>query len=261
MLGVHEHAIYFLNTFAQNESIPHALLFTGFDESRKKDIAIKFIQHVLHEDKKDFAHSMRKVCICKSCHLVSRNFHPDFTIINDDPITIERIRDLKHKFTQSPLIGCINSVIISAGGSMRAEAANALLKMLEEPEGNALFILLAKSRSSVLSTIASRTLEIRFAQPSSHLEEQSNLQNVNIFEKGSVTEKFFFAQRFHLKNSGELIKNLDSWIIFLRKHYLCKNGSKITADKIKKILRLKQIIATTNANPQLLLEELFLSLS
>lgn len=243
-----------LARLARSGNLPHALLFTGYDFTSKQEIALKLARQLFHENTQDFD-EMPNVCSCNSCNLISQGMHPDFSLLDASPISIEQIRKLKTKFAATPLISRRKIALLQNCESMHAEAANAFLKLLEEPSGNSLFILLAKSRASVLTTIASRSFEVRFQAPQVALNPAAH-PSLRIFNNGSLREKFWEAKKYNLENRSELLHLIDSWLIGLRPQMLKRSER---AQTIKKILRLKHVIATTNANPRLLLEEFFVA--
>jgi hypothetical protein len=223
-----------LKKFAQNDNVPHALLFTGGDTASKKRAALDFIGSLIPAQAAVW----------------------DLFCIDDPVISIEKIRELKQRFLTSPIAGSRKTALIVNAGEMRHEAANALLKLLEEPSGESLLILIAPSRSSVLSTISSRALEIKFPRIDRYGEvEEADMAMAEVFRKGTLCEKFRAAQKYTLHNKPELLSVLDAYLV-----NICR---KISAGEVinfafsKKVFRLRKVILSTNANPQLLLEELF----
>lgn len=85
---------------------------------------------------------------------------PDLPVTNYHPIEI--IYWLKTEMSYKPVIGRNKIVIIVEADRMRSETANALLKTLEEPQQDTLFILTAERIASILPTILSRCQIIRF---------------------------------------------------------------------------------------------------
>lgn len=245
--------IKLLSRLAESGNIPHALLFTGRDTDKKNAVALKFAKWLLHShgDFKDFYESE---CDCVICSSISQATYPDFFVLGKSPVEISEIRRLKEKFSSSPFISDRKIAVIFNAETLRIEAANSLLKLLEEPQGNALIILVAPVRSLVLPTIASRAVEIRFSSDIAFriLPETSGLEN-----PGMIFDKFSMAKKYSLENKSELVALLDAWITRMREDLLT-DFSKSKIDYIKKILKVKQIVMTTNANPALLLEEVFL---
>jgi len=264
-------SIDLLSRLSSNGNLPHALFFAGLDTGNKQDIALKFSKWLLHPGRSNalpgdskFSEFYSRECACDSCSQISYGTHPDFLLLDNSPIQIDEIRSLKSKFSFSPLVSDRKIAIVNNAGAMTNQAANSLLKLLEEPKGNVLLILIASFRSRVLSTIASRTLEIRFpsniSSPSGGRKENipvKHTEAVRVLQGGMLYDKFAFAKKYNLENKPELIEIIDMWLIKLRDKFL-KDPSRDNINFIKKILAVKKNITTTNANPQLLLEGAFL---
>jgi DNA polymerase III subunit delta' len=92
-----------------------------------------------------------------------RGLHPDLAEIVPQGAftTIGQVREIVRLAASRPFEGARRVFIVQAD-TLNVQAANALLKTLEEPEGEAVFVLLATSRESVLPTIISRAQAIRF---------------------------------------------------------------------------------------------------
>src|SRR5918912_2627959 len=92
-----------------------------------------------------------------------RGLHPDLTEIVPQGAftTIGQVREIVRLAASRPFEGTRRAFILRAD-TLNVQAANALLKTLEEPEGGAVFVLLATSREGVLPTVASRSQAVRF---------------------------------------------------------------------------------------------------
>jgi DNA polymerase-3 subunit delta' len=111
-------------------------------------------------------------------------------------ITVEEIRKLKSFFTLSAADGGWRVAIIDAADEMNTAAANALLKVLEEPPAKVLILLVSHQPSRLLPTIRSRcrTLRCTSLEPDAlqaalaqtGFETQSELQTISILADGSV---------------------------------------------------------------------------
>jgi len=116
---------------------------------------------------------------------------------------IETIRNLTQKTSISPLNSKYTTFLLKEAQNLTLEAQNALLKTLEEPEKRSRIIITTPSKYSVLSTIASRCLEV----------------TVNGAEEKSVTEaeieKYLSKYFFDRYESAEKL-NLDTWLAFWR---------------------------------------------
>ena len=92
-----------------------------------------------------------------------RGLHPDLYEVEPEGqfTTIGQIRAVVQGAASRPFEGA-RRVFMLRADTLNVQAANALLKTLEEPEGGAVFILLASSREGVLPTVASRAQAVRF---------------------------------------------------------------------------------------------------
>src|SRR5918998_197538 len=92
-----------------------------------------------------------------------RGLHPDLTEVMPEGAftTIGQVREVVRIAASRPFEGARRVFILQAD-TLNVQAANALLKTLEEPEGETVFVLLATSREGVLPTILSRAQALRF---------------------------------------------------------------------------------------------------
>lgn len=244
-----------LSKLVSSGNLPHALLFTGLCGSTKKEMALGFSRWLFH-GLGELSEFIEGNCACDSCDKIGMGIHPDFFVLDSSPVKIEEIRSLKNKLSSSPFFSDRKIAVISNAESMKVEAANSLLKLLEEPRGNALIILIAPFRSRLLPTIVSRALEVKF--PHTRADSSEFRETIEALERGSLHQKFAIAQRYNLQNKAELMRMLDAWIAKMRDGLFGECG-KNNLFSIKKILKVKKIILTTNASPELLIEEALLN--
>jgi DNA polymerase-3 subunit delta' len=98
-----------------------------------------------------------------------RGLHPDLSEIEPEGqfTTIGQVREVVRLAVSRPFEG-ERRVFTLWADTLNVQAANALLKTLEEPEGGAVFVLLAASREGVLPTIVSRAQVVRFDPVARH---------------------------------------------------------------------------------------------
>ncbi|MEM9878196.1 MAG: DNA polymerase III subunit delta' [Pseudomonadota bacterium] len=102
-----------------------------------------------------------------SAHMLAGS-HPDFRWIEPDPtkakaqITIEQIRTMAGMFLTTAGMGGWRIAVIDAADDMNRNAANAILKLLEEPPEKSLFFLISHAAGRLLPTIRSRCSILRF---------------------------------------------------------------------------------------------------
>ncbi len=101
---------------------------------------------------------------CAPCKKIAGNQHPD--IIHIQPrssiIAISQIRTMLETLALKPHEATQRVVILSEAQAMNPQAANALLKILEEPPNHTLLVLTANQPSNLLPTVASRCRHMRF---------------------------------------------------------------------------------------------------
>ncbi len=164
------------STQAFNQArLAHALLISGTEGLGKFAFAEALAQKILCAEKGNEACSQ-----CQSCLWFQANSHPDYFLVAPEEdkkqISIAQIRELTESLTKTPY-GSFQVVIIHPAEAMNRAAANALLKTLEEPNGQVFLLLVTDHPSSLLPTIRSRCLEFRAEQPTAEialawLEEQ-----------------------------------------------------------------------------------------
>ncbi len=101
---------------------------------------------------------------CKSCSLLTAGSHPDNYIL--EPIKVDQVRDLVSFAVQTAQMGGRKVVLIEPVESMNINAANALLKSLEEPSGETVLLLVSHQPSRLLLTIKSRCVQQACPLPS-----------------------------------------------------------------------------------------------
>ncbi|MDD0975484.1 DNA polymerase III subunit delta' [Pseudomonas fontis] len=107
---------------------------------------------------------------CKSCMLLAAGSHPDNYVLEpeeaDKPIKVDQVRDLVSFVVQTAQLGGRKVILIEPVEAMNINAANALLKSLEEPSGNTVLLLVSHQTSRLLPTIKSRCQQIACPLPS-----------------------------------------------------------------------------------------------
>ena len=153
--------------------LPHALLFTGVEGVGKAVFAEHFVRSLLcpkAATQGDACHQ------CHACRLVTGNTHPNVLRIipekEGQSIKIDQIREVTEFVSQSSLQGDYRIVIVNPANAMNANAANALLKTLEEPASGAILILISHQAARLPATILSRCQKINFTAPASALAQQ-----------------------------------------------------------------------------------------
>ena len=182
LLGHHKAKSLLQEAVAKNK-IGHAYLFRGIDGVGKKRAALTLAAYLncqTPEEGDACGH-------CPSCRKYISSNHPDLIHIAPDgaAIKIGQVRALKHQLAFPPLEAGVRVIILEDIHTMRREAANSLLKTLEEPPPNNILILTADDSGEILPTIISRCQVIPFG-PLDHEEMARVLMEENSLEKAQA---------------------------------------------------------------------------
>ena len=156
----HNDVIDKLRNIIKSGRIANAYIFAGASEVGKEFVAINFAKTLncteVNGDSCDQ---------CVSCRRINDRNHTDVRVIHPDgaKLKIEQMRFLKRQGSYKALESMYKIYIITEADKMTVEAANSILKTLEEPSGDSLFILLTSNYNSILPTIRSRCQLIRFS--------------------------------------------------------------------------------------------------
>lgn len=178
------------------DRVPHAILFHEDDGGGAFPLALAFLQYLFCKDR----HDGDSCGSCPSCGKIAKLIHPDVHFLfptaagvlseqymepfrklvaerpafreaeladalgiegKNSVIAVAESRRLLDKLSLSALEGGYRAVVIYLPERMNAEAANRLLKMIEEPPALTQFLLIAHQPERVLTTISSRCQRIR----------------------------------------------------------------------------------------------------
>jgi DNA polymerase III subunit delta' len=152
-------AVRFLRQLVQRQRVPHALLLTGMAGVEKAALAVEFAKLVNCHN----PHDGNCCAVCSACHKIQGGFHPDVVTVAPDGqfIKIEQVRAVKGQLRFRPFEGLKRVIIVQDAHRLREEAGNALLKILEEPPRDHIFVLLALDPQMLLPTLVSRCCQVR----------------------------------------------------------------------------------------------------
>lgn len=149
----HEYAVDLLKRSLESNRLAHAYLFVGPPRIGKTTLALFLAQAV------NCLHPESKPCgTCIACRKIQQSLHPDVRVIDEEggSIKINQIRELQSEATLSPFEGRQRVYILCDFQNATIEAANCLLKTLEEPPPRVMLILTATQAELLLPTIVSR---------------------------------------------------------------------------------------------------------
>ncbi|MDF9407102.1 MAG: DNA polymerase III subunit tau [Pelotomaculum sp. PtaB.Bin013] len=156
----HEQIIRALLNALLYDRVGHAYLFAGPEGVGKATTALAFARSLLcaGPDKGDACGS------CRACRQFEHANHPDLHCVRPEgsSIKIEQIRGIQRKVMFHSYQGGRKVIIIEQAEAMTSEAANCLLKTLEEPPDETVFILLTALPQILPSTVLSRCQQFNF---------------------------------------------------------------------------------------------------
>jgi DNA polymerase-3 subunit delta' len=161
MLG-HHWAVSLLKNNLARGRLRHAYLFAGPQGVGRRTLALRFAQAIncsQGAQKRDFCGE------CRSCKLFESMEHPDLSIVQAEVVggnlKVDQIRELQHSLYLTPYEADFRIAIILRFEEANQNAANALLKTLEEPPSQVVLMLTAQEPAALLPTIVSRCELIR----------------------------------------------------------------------------------------------------
>jgi DNA polymerase-3 subunit delta' len=124
--------------------------------------------------------------VCESCRRFERGTHPDLVEVRPEgtAIKIGQIRAIQEGISFPPLVGGRKLYLFDDADRLNLEAANALLKTLEEPPPHAVLILVAHRPHLLPETLRSRCQKVLFVPPS-----PEELERWLIEKKGRAPEE------------------------------------------------------------------------
>ncbi|OGY44232.1 MAG: DNA polymerase III subunit delta' [Candidatus Buchananbacteria bacterium RIFCSPHIGHO2_02_FULL_38_8] len=187
----HKNIISYLQGNIVVDKVSHAYLFLGPDHIGKTTLAKYFVNSLVCENlnHKDCAIPCGQ---CKCCQQVINKIHPDIVWVEREVdekngklrknISIEQIRELQNRLSLHSFLNSFKIAVINEAEHLSKEAANSLLKVLEEPTPKTVLILLTNSISAMPRTVISRCQVIKFLPV-------SEVEIINYLAKEGLTKK------------------------------------------------------------------------
>ncbi len=173
---------------------------------------------------------------------------------------IEDVRKIQEKIFLKPFKGERKALFVIMQQAATPDAQNAMLELLEEPPANTLIYLITTNHLSFLPTVLSRAKIIE-------VENEDVRTDSEILEKilslSGAGERLYLAQVVS-KEKTEAIGWLETAILSAREKMLEKVEDKPEALKLRKLIHELEMthytLKSSNANPRLALENLFLNI-
>ncbi len=170
------------------KKLPPSLLFFGTDGEGMRRAAVILAQALNCLEARDDACGH-----CSSCQAIAKGNFPDVIEVggeskkNKKSIGVEETRELRQLAMMRPMVGRCRVFLINEAETMTVEAANSLLKTLEEPPVFSYFILITRNLDLILPTIQSRCRLFYFPPLSPQEIEKALLANGMVPEKARLT--------------------------------------------------------------------------
>jgi len=155
-------AIEALRTAAGGHGMSQAFLFTGPPGSGRSNAAVAFAAALQCEEHPPGCGT------CHSCHTVLAGSHADVTVVRTQKLSIgvDEVRDLVRRSALAPVGRRWQIMIVEDADRLTDQAANALLKAIEEPTDRTVWMLCAPTVEDLLPTIRSRCRLVTLTTPS-----------------------------------------------------------------------------------------------
>jgi DNA polymerase-3 subunit delta' len=152
-----------LHALWSNARLPHAWLLTGLPGVGKLEFALHLARHLLCRQ----ATAQGPCGACQDCHLFRVGSHPDWLLLQPETrqLKIEQIRDAIAFAQNTSQRGGAKVIILEPAEAMNLNAANALLKILEEPPAGTFLLLISAQPGLLLPTLRSRCQQLDFLVP------------------------------------------------------------------------------------------------
>ncbi|SBS36413.1 DNA polymerase III subunit delta' [Marinomonas aquimarina] len=174
-----------------------------------------------------FAEAMAKLLLCEktnnapcgqchSCQVAKADTHPDLLVLDgqEGGIRVDAVRQVVAKVANKPQLGYSKVVLLHEAHQMNVNAANAILKALEEPPSSTFFILTSHTSRALMPTILSRCQRMTLPTPS---PEQVNQWLLNEAKVDASKLLWFSQTPYHLlaltqSPSFDMLQQLPAWL-------------------------------------------------
>jgi DNA polymerase-3 subunit delta' len=155
-------AVQALRSAAGGHGMSQAFLFTGPPGSGRSNAAVAFAAALECEEQPPGCG------VCHSCHTVLAGSHADVTVVRTDRLSIgvDEVRELVRRSALAPVGRRWQVMIVEDADRLTDQAANALLKAIEEPTDRTVWMLCAPTVEDLLPTIRSRCRLVTLSTPS-----------------------------------------------------------------------------------------------
>ncbi len=237
-------AIRIIQKDLMRKSISGAYLFAGPSGVGKKLVAINFAKAINCKEE-----GIDSCDHCSSCQKIDKLNHPDVQITKAEgnSIKIDQTRQIKRGMQYKVYEGKKKIWILEDAEKLTLEAANSLLKFLEEPPSNVVIILISHSPEKLPFTIVSRCKIVRFS-PLSLKQIEEFLKEKTTTSSGLISlvsrlAKGRIGEALRLVNNQDILKEREKILNKLAKGTLdaeifeiAKRWSRLEKDELNRFL-------------------------
>lgn len=174
-----DRAVDLLRRGLESGRLAHAYLFVGPRHVGKMTLALNLAQALNCQEEE------RPCGACRSCHRIALGHHPDVQVLGRNhsadatkkEIGRDRMIEIQHAASLRPYEGSHRVFIIDGAEHLSEDAANSLLKTLEEPPANVVFLLLSTDQGLLPATIVSRCQKIELPPIPTKTVEQALIEH------------------------------------------------------------------------------------
>lgn len=150
----HKAEVNSLRSAVASGQVAHAYMFSGVKGIGKARLARLFAQALLCENSPTEAPCQA----CRGCRRVDSGNHPDLHWLtpNGSSLRIEQVRDMQSQIALRPYEGRYKVCVLDDAEALTEQAQNSMLKVLEEPPGSGVMMLIVHQPAAILPTIHSR---------------------------------------------------------------------------------------------------------
>ncbi|NTJ42366.1 DNA polymerase III subunit delta' [Agrobacterium larrymoorei] len=212
----HDDAEQFLAQSYRSGKGHHAILIEGPEGIGKATLAFRFANHVLSHPEPalapdtiadpDPASIVSRQILSGASHNLLHLARPvdEKTGRTKSAITVDEVRRAGHFFSQTSGTGNWRIVIIDPADDLNRNAANAILKILEEPPKRAMFLVLSHAPGKLLPTIRSRCMPLRLL-PLQNADMEQALNNLGLNLTGEKRDILLDASKGSVAQALKLV--------------------------------------------------------
>jgi DNA polymerase-3 subunit delta' len=199
---------FFLNiiNLYDNKKLPNKIIFSGPKGTGKATLAYHLTNYVFSK-KEEFPYDVNKCKINdlnKSYKLILNNSHPNFHLIDvlsdKKIIEISQIRKMINYANKTAFNNSERIVLIDNAENLNLNSLNALLKIVEEPNENIIFIIIFDNNKKILNTLKSRCLKFNL-----FLRFDQSIDTVNKIVQKNVYDLISKDLINHYNTTGDFI--------------------------------------------------------